>query len=215
MQLYTRKPLHIYHQHRLQSSSIRIDSTNYTFNFVKRDDHLITSSQKLDINFISQLKMLAFTQLAEHSIQRWNRENMSPELFDGNVEIISPTSPPNIKTDNTSDTQNEEEDIFKAKSYDSIQDILQSFDVNDGPDFFKTQPTPLHHQSTYATFPKPLHRIKKICYASIEIDEHRRTVLEIHGEHKNHFQLTDLEIEKHEVSPNKNYKLIGDLTRFI
>jgi len=40
---------------------------------------------------------------------------------------------------------------------------------------------------------------KKNCYASIKIDEHRSTVLEIRGEHK-HLQLTDLEVEKHEVS---------------
>jgi len=29
--------------------------------------------------------------------------------------MISPTSPPNIKIDNTSDTQNEEENNFKAE----------------------------------------------------------------------------------------------------
>lgn len=40
---------------------------------------------------------------------------------------------------------------------------------------------------------------KKDCYASIKIDEHRSTVLEIRGEHT-HLQLTDLEVEKHEVS---------------
>ncbi|XP_025193958.1 uncharacterized protein LOC112593667 [Melanaphis sacchari] len=49
-----------------------------------RDDHIITNSPKHDINFISQLKMHAFTQLAEHSIQRWNVE-ISPELFNGNI----------------------------------------------------------------------------------------------------------------------------------
>jgi len=49
--------------------------------FIKnlRDDHIITNSPKHDINFISQLKMYAFTQLAEHSIQCRNRE-MSPEV---------------------------------------------------------------------------------------------------------------------------------------
>jgi len=48
---------------------------------------------------------------------------------------------------------------------------------------------------------------KKNCYASIKIDEYRRTVLEIRGEHT-HLKLTDSEIEKHEVSLIKNYKLI-------
>ena len=50
--------------------------------FIKniRDDHIITNSPKHDINFISQLKMLAFTQLAEHLIQRRDRENISPEV---------------------------------------------------------------------------------------------------------------------------------------
>jgi len=49
--------------------------------FIKniRNDHIITNSPKHDFNFISQLKMFAFTQLAEHSIQRWNRE-MSSEV---------------------------------------------------------------------------------------------------------------------------------------
>lgn len=44
-----------------------------------RDDHIITNSPKHDINFISQIKMYAFPQLAEHSIQRWNRER-SPKV---------------------------------------------------------------------------------------------------------------------------------------
>lgn len=44
-----------------------------------RDNHIISNSPKHDVNFISQLKMFACTQLAEHSIQRWNRE-MSPEV---------------------------------------------------------------------------------------------------------------------------------------
>lgn len=48
---------------------------------------------------------------------------------------------------------------------------------------------------------------KKNCYASIKIDENRRTVLEIRGEHT-HLKLTESEIEKHEVSQIKNYKLI-------
>ncbi|KAF0736106.1 MULE domain-containing protein, partial [Aphis craccivora] len=39
---------------------------------------------------------------------------------------------------------------------------------------------------------------KKNCYASIKIDENRRTVLEIHGEHT-HLKLTESEIEKHEI----------------
>ncbi|XP_015379996.1 PREDICTED: uncharacterized protein LOC107173816 [Diuraphis noxia] len=39
---------------------------------------------------------------------------------------------------------------------------------------------------------------KKNCYASIKIDEHRRTVLEIRGEHT-HIKLTDSEIENHEI----------------
>ncbi|KAL4142037.1 hypothetical protein QTP88_004569 [Uroleucon formosanum] len=104
--------------------------------------------------------MYACTQLAEHSIQLRNRE-MSPELFNGNT--TSSSLPTNIMIDNTFDTQNEEEeegDIFKAKSYDSIHDLPQSFDVNDGPDLFNTQHSPHPHQLTYATFPKPLHGIK-------------------------------------------------------
>jgi len=44
--------------------------------------------------------------------------------------------------------------IYFFQSYDTIGRVLQSFDVNDGPDFFNTQYT---HQPTYATFPKPLH----------------------------------------------------------
>lgn len=39
---------------------------------------------------------------------------------------------------------------------------------------------------------------KKNCYASIKINENRRTVLEIRGEHT-HLKLTESEIEKHEV----------------
>jgi len=44
--------------------------------FIKniRDNHIISNSPKHDINFISQLKMYAFIQLAKHSIKRWNRE---------------------------------------------------------------------------------------------------------------------------------------------
>ncbi|XP_025193968.1 uncharacterized protein LOC112593677 [Melanaphis sacchari] len=109
-----------------------IESTNYTLNFVKhyldrelvnvestartseemttfikniRDDHIIANTSKHDINFISQLKMNAFTQLTEHSIQRWNRE-MSSKLFNGNVIMISLTSSPSIMADNIFDSQN-------------------------------------------------------------------------------------------------------------
>lgn len=47
---------------------------------------------------------------------------------------------------------------------------------------------------------------KKNCYASIQIDEHRTMVLEIRGQHT-HFQLTNSEVEKHEVSQINNYIL--------
>jgi len=63
----------------------KLDSTPKTIEemviFIKniRDDHIITNSPKHDINFISQLKMYAFRQLAEHSIHRWNVE-ISPEV---------------------------------------------------------------------------------------------------------------------------------------
>ncbi|XP_029348043.1 uncharacterized protein LOC115034757 [Acyrthosiphon pisum] len=60
---------------------------------------------------------------------------------------------------------------------------------------------------------------KKDCYASIKIDEHRRTVLEIRGEHTRHLQLTDSEIEKHERCGQKFHqlylKLLMDLRHFI
>ncbi|XP_022183245.1 uncharacterized protein LOC111042852 [Myzus persicae] len=142
----------------------KMDSTARTSEemviFIKnvRDGHIIANSPKHDFNFISQLKMYALTQLAEHSIQRWNVE-ISPEFFDGNETVSSPTSPlPNIKTDNTIDTQEEGEN-FKSRPNDSIHDLLQSFDVNDGPDYFNTQPP--HHQLTYATFQNPLHGIKR------------------------------------------------------
>ncbi|KAL4141444.1 hypothetical protein QTP88_004082 [Uroleucon formosanum] len=118
--------------------------------FIKnlRDDHIIANSPKNYINFISQLKMYACTQLAEYSIQLRNRE-ISPELFNGNTS--SPTS--NIVAHNTFNTQNEVEegDVFEAKLYDSI-DAPQSFDVNDGPDFFNMQYLSDPNQSTYATF---------------------------------------------------------------
>ncbi|KAL4098330.1 hypothetical protein QTP88_022964 [Uroleucon formosanum] len=104
--------------------------------------------------------MYACTQLAEHSIQLRNRE-MSPELFNGNIS--SPTSSTNIVAHNTFNTQNEEEeegDVFEAKLYNSI-DGPQSFDVNDGPDFFNIQYLSDPNQSTYAMFPRPLHGVKR------------------------------------------------------
>jgi len=49
--------------------------------FIKNlnDDKIIGSTPKEDMNFISQLKINATTQLAEHWAQRWNGET-SPEV---------------------------------------------------------------------------------------------------------------------------------------
>ncbi len=49
--------------------------------FIKnvRDEHIIASSPKHDVDFISQLKMYALAQLTEHCMQRWNGE-MSPKV---------------------------------------------------------------------------------------------------------------------------------------
>ena len=49
--------------------------------FIKnlRDDSIISSMPKNDVNIISQLKMYASSQLAEHWAQRWSGE-MSPEV---------------------------------------------------------------------------------------------------------------------------------------
>ncbi|KAL5239472.1 hypothetical protein ACI65C_006882 [Semiaphis heraclei] len=64
--------------------------------FIKNlsDDKIIGSSLKEDMNFISQLKINATTQLAEQWAQRWSGEN-SPELFtESEMRLISPLSPP-------------------------------------------------------------------------------------------------------------------------
>ncbi|XP_060865282.1 uncharacterized protein LOC132946181 [Metopolophium dirhodum] len=54
------------------------------------DDKIIGSTPKEDMNFISQLKMYASSQLAEQWAQRWNGE-MSPELFtESEMRLISP-----------------------------------------------------------------------------------------------------------------------------
>ncbi|KAF0714127.1 Uncharacterized protein FWK35_00024391 [Aphis craccivora] len=104
-----------------------------------RDDHIIASSPKHDVNFISQLKMYALEQLTEYCMQPWNGE-MSPKPIDGNLTIISPTSPTylpsSITRGDTFDMRNEKEN--NAKPYDSFDGML-SFDVNDGPDFFNVQ----------------------------------------------------------------------------
>ncbi|KAL4088969.1 hypothetical protein QTP88_024047 [Uroleucon formosanum] len=146
---------------KVESSSSRTSEVMATFIKNLRDNRIIANSPKIDINFISQLKMHACTQLAEHSLQLRNRE-MSPKLFNGNIS--SPTSPTNIVAHNTFNTQNEEEeeeegDVFETKLHDSI-DGFQSFDVNDGPDFFNIQYLSAPNQSTYATFPKPLRGVK-------------------------------------------------------
>ncbi|XP_060859183.1 uncharacterized protein LOC132936464 [Metopolophium dirhodum] len=52
------------------------------------DDKIIGSTPKEDMNFISQLKMYASSQLAEHWAQRWSGES---ELFtESKVRLISP-----------------------------------------------------------------------------------------------------------------------------
>ncbi|KAE9521895.1 hypothetical protein AGLY_017702 [Aphis glycines] len=60
--------------------------------FIKniRDESVISKIPKNDVNFISQLKMYASSQLAEHWEQRCNGE-MSPELFtESEMKLISP-----------------------------------------------------------------------------------------------------------------------------
>ena len=49
--------------------------------FIKNlsDDKIIGSAPKEEINFISQLKIIATNQLAEHWARRWNGGN-SPEV---------------------------------------------------------------------------------------------------------------------------------------
>ncbi|KAF0684709.1 Uncharacterized protein FWK35_00037117, partial [Aphis craccivora] len=87
--------------------------------FIKnvRDNHIIASSPKHDVNFISQLKMYALEQFTEHCMQSWNGE-MSPKPFDGNLTIISPTSPtylpPSITKVYTFDKHNEKENNAKV-----------------------------------------------------------------------------------------------------
>ncbi|KAL5243958.1 hypothetical protein ACI65C_011368 [Semiaphis heraclei] len=90
-------------------------------------------------------------------------------FFNGNT--TSPTSPTNIMVDNTFDTQNEEGDVFKAKSYDSIHDLLQSFDVNDGPDFFNTQPPPHPPTTNVRYLSKTIIRNYKRCLFEIDSDD--------------------------------------------
>ncbi|KAL4153417.1 hypothetical protein QTP88_001250 [Uroleucon formosanum] len=54
------------------------------------DNKIIVFTPKEDMNFISQLKMFASSQLAEQWAQRWNGE-MSPELFtESEMRLISP-----------------------------------------------------------------------------------------------------------------------------
>ncbi|XP_025196641.1 uncharacterized protein LOC112595592 isoform X1 [Melanaphis sacchari] len=126
--------------------------------FIKnvRDDHIIASSPKHDVNFISQLKMNALAQLTEHCMQQWNGE-MSPKPFDDNLTIISPTSPTylpsSITKGDTFDIHNEK--VNSAKPYYSFDGML-SFDENDGPDFFNIQTVSDGNQATYAMFPRPL-----------------------------------------------------------
>ncbi|XP_050065574.1 uncharacterized protein LOC114121665 [Aphis gossypii] len=126
--------------------------------FIKnvRDDHIIASSPKHDVNFISQLKMYALAQLTEHCMQRWNGE-MSPKPFDGNLTIISPTSPTYLPSSITKvdifDIHDEK--VNNVKPYDSFDGML-SLDENDGPDFFNVRTVSDANHATYAMFPRPL-----------------------------------------------------------
>ncbi|CAI6350948.1 unnamed protein product [Macrosiphum euphorbiae] len=53
---------------------------------------------------------------------------------------------------------------------------------------------------------------KKDFYASLKNYEHRRTVLEIRGEHTRHLQLTDSEIEKHEIKNTVKRKATEEIS---
>ncbi|XP_026819138.1 uncharacterized protein LOC113557786 [Rhopalosiphum maidis] len=76
--------------------STKVDSPPKTpeemVTFIKnvRDESVISKIPKYDVNFISQLKMYASSQLAEHWAQRLSGK-MSPELFtESEVRLISP-----------------------------------------------------------------------------------------------------------------------------
>ncbi|KAF0724590.1 Uncharacterized protein FWK35_00023012, partial [Aphis craccivora] len=65
---------------------------NYLDQDLPNDNKIIESNPKEDMNFISQLKMYASSQLAEHWAQRWSGE---PKFFtESEMRLISPLSPP-------------------------------------------------------------------------------------------------------------------------
>jgi len=51
-----------------------------------RDDHITANSPKHDVNFISQRKMYALTQLVEHWMQRRDGE-ITSEVIKNNIFI--------------------------------------------------------------------------------------------------------------------------------
>ncbi|XP_026806890.1 uncharacterized protein LOC113549681 [Rhopalosiphum maidis] len=80
----------------IDDESTKVDSPPKTpeemVTFIKnvRDESVISKIPKNDVNFISQLKMYASSQLAEHWAQRLSGK-MSPELFtESEVRLISP-----------------------------------------------------------------------------------------------------------------------------
>ncbi|KAF0714128.1 Uncharacterized protein FWK35_00024389 [Aphis craccivora] len=105
--------------------------TNYINGELSKAESLPRTSEEM-----TALKMYALEQLTEHCMQPWNGE-MSLKPVDGNLTIISPTSPTYLPSSitkvDTFDMHNEK--VNNAKRYDSFDGML-SFDENDGPDFF-------------------------------------------------------------------------------
>ncbi|KAL4090137.1 hypothetical protein QTP88_025036 [Uroleucon formosanum] len=136
----------------LDQEFTKVDSTPKTpeeiIVFIKNlsDDKIIESNPKEDMNFISQLKMFATTQLAEQWVQRWSSE-MSPKLFT-EVRLISPPryssmSPMHEDCSQARDVEDENgHDIRncgqRAPWNTTFENLPPSpaVDVNDGPDYF-------------------------------------------------------------------------------
>ncbi|KAL4123322.1 hypothetical protein QTP88_015519 [Uroleucon formosanum] len=146
--------------------------------FIKnlRNDVITTNP---DLNFVSQLKMFATSQLAEQWAQRWSGE-MSPELFVEPEVQVKPTryssmSPMHEDCSQARDVDDENghdiRNCGQRAPWNTTFENLPSptVDVNDGPDYFNQfralSPsqfiTPSPPQLTFAEHPAPVRKIKR------------------------------------------------------
>eukprot|EP00102_Acyrthosiphon_pisum_P021429 XP_016658639.1 PREDICTED: uncharacterized protein LOC107883345 [Acyrthosiphon pisum] len=134
----------------------------------KNTDYQIVQSEPI---LTSQIQLLAAAHVAGILIERKARN--APSLFDGEHAMDSPWSP-SYSPLPTQHTFNHAEDNFLYKPIDHIDGPMpldsqqQSFDENDGPDFFNsnhtqsqfTTPEP-SDRATYTLHPTPLRKVKR------------------------------------------------------